>query len=141
MVAIHPGAPTRRGVAPGGTITVVRRLAVVVVAAIGLTAAGCSGARKLPTPSAAFCDAATKYDTAIPTRPPIEDQIALVTRMAASAPADIKADASTFLDALERYQRGDRSVVDNPRVEKAIDNVNRRAGNGCGIYQNGPGGM
>ena len=40
-----------------------------------------------------------------------------------------------FLDALQRRQAGDKTVVDNPKIEAAIVKVNRRAGQDCGWYQ------
>lgn len=121
----------------------------VVVAAAAL--AGCKdpGKSSLPAPSKAFCDAAVKYDTQIQKvskASPADQakaQLPLVQKMADTAPADIRAAAHTFADALRRRADGDTSVVDNPGVTKAVKDVNRRAGNGCGFYQsqNGGGGI
>ena len=51
---------------------------------------------------------------------------------------------STFLDAMKRRADGDTSVVDNPKIETAVENVNRRAADGCELYkqnQDGSGGI
>ena len=45
---------------------------------------------------------------------------------------------------MKRRADGDTSVVDNPKIETAVDNVNRRAADGCELYkqnQDGTGGM
>jgi hypothetical protein len=75
-------------------------------------------------------------------RAPIDEQIQIVQKMADHAPRDIAHDTATFLDALQRRRDGDKSVVDNPRIEKAVNSVNRRAATGCGFYQgDGSGGI
>jgi hypothetical protein len=90
----------------------------------------------LPRPSRAFCAAAARYDERITTASlKLPEQIELVTAIAANAPEDIERDAQTFLNALEQRRDGDTSVVDNPKVETAVHNVNRRAGQDCGWYQ------
>jgi hypothetical protein len=109
---------------------------VTVIAVAGL--AGCKqsedAASNLPRPSAAFCEAATKYDNRIQMAK-LPEQIELVSRIAAHAPKDVSKDAKLFLDALQRRSEGDKSVVDNPRIETAIKNVNRRAGQDCGWFK------
>ena len=45
----------------------------------------------------------------------------------------------TFLDALQRRADGDKSVVDNPKIEDAVNNVNRRAARGCNLFKREPG--
>ncbi len=120
------------------------------VAVLGLLAsvlAACSGdsSRSLPTPSKAFCQAAYDYDTNLPKlahKP--RQQTELVRKLAEHAPKDIAADAQTYLDAMERAVEGDTSVVDNPKIEAAVENVNRRAADGCELYkqnQDGTSGM
>jgi len=120
------------------------------VVALGLLAgalAACSGdsEKSLPTPSKAFCQAAYDYDTNLPKLiGKIQQQTALVQKLAEHAPKDIAADARTYLDAMERRAAGDKSVVDNPKVQTAVDNVNRRAADGCLLYkqnQDGSGGI
>ena len=116
--------------------TIRRVAAVALLGAVVL--AGCKTgddtASTLPRPSRAFCAAAAQYDQHVQLAS-LTRQIRLVTPIAASAPKDIAADAKTFLDALERRSRGDKSVVDNPKIQAAVDHVNRRAGQDCGWYQ------
>jgi hypothetical protein len=121
--------------------------AIVVVGLLAAGLAACSGdsSRSLPTPSKAFCQAAYDFDTNAPKLiGKVEQQTKLVQRMADHAPKDIAADAQTYLDAMKRRAHGDMSVVDNPKIEQAVDNVNRRAANGCKLYnqnQDGSGGI
>jgi hypothetical protein len=111
------------------------------VVALGLLAAAltaCSGdsEKALPTPSKAFCQAAYDYDTNLPKligKP--RKQTELVRKLAEHAPKDIAADAATYLDAMNRAIDGDDSVVDNPKIRDAVDNVNRRATDGCELYK------
>ena len=110
--------------------------AVCLVAFAGL--AGCKqtddAASNLPRPSVAFCKAAGHYDNKIPTAK-LPAQIQMVAQIAAAAPKDVSHDAQTFLDALKKRSHGDMSVVDNPKIKKAIDHVNRRAGQDWGWYK------
>ena len=115
-------------------------VAVVAVAAALAGLGGCKTkddtASDLPRPSRAFCAAAARYDERVTTaKLGIRDQIRMVEKIAAAAPKDIAEDAQTFLDALRRRATGDRSVVDNPRIKTAVDNVLRRAGQDCGWYR------
>jgi hypothetical protein len=102
---------------------------------IGLTACSRDGGSSLPRPSRPFCEAAYRYDKQVEKRASISTQIRLVREMADHAPKDIARDTATFLDALERRADGDRSVVDDPEIQDAVENVNRRAANGCELYQ------
>lgn len=111
---------------------------VSVVAVAGLTACQKTddAASDLPRPSAAFCRAAARYDQQVQLKKTkLPQHIKLVTGIAEHAPKDIAKDANLFLDALKKRQAGDTSVVDNPRVETAIANINRRAGQDCGWYK------
>ena len=96
-------------------------------------------------PSRAFCQAAYDYDTNLPKLVgKIDAQTELVRKLADHAPEDIAKDAQTYLDAMERRAAGDKSVVDNPKIQTAVENVNRRATVGCELYkqnQDGTGGM
>ena len=58
-----------------------------------------------------------------------------MAELAEHAPKDIAADAQTYLDAMERRADGDTSVVDNPKIKTAVENVNRRAAEGCELYK------
>ncbi len=74
--------------------------------------------QSLPTPSKAFCQAAYDYDTNLPKLiGKFDQQIDLVAKLAEHAPKDIAADAQMYLDAMQRRPAGDRSVVDNPKIE------------------------
>ena len=110
---------------------------LLLVACIVVGAAACSrdGSSSLPRPSKPFCVAAHRYDVQVEKRASISDQIRLVQKMADHAPKDIVKDTATFLDALERRADGDTSVVDNPEIQDAVEHVNRRAANGCKLYQ------
>lgn len=114
-----------------------------LVLAVLLAAGGVAGCKEqsdatsdLPRPSRAFCEAAARYDEKVTTAGmELPEQIRMVTAIAEHAPKDVRQDAQTFLAALRRHRDGDTSVVDNPRIERAVDNVNRRAGQDCGWYQ------
>jgi hypothetical protein len=115
------------------------RLLLAVVVAAGL-AAGCrdtgDAMSDLPRPSKAFCAAAARYDERITSKPtPIERHITMVAKIAETAPADVADDAEIFLDGLRRRAAGDESVIDDPKIKRASDNVLRRAGQDCGWYQ------
>ncbi len=119
-------------------------------APLGLLAAllvACSGdsTKSLPTPSRAFRQAAYDYDTNLPKLiGKIEKQTALVQKLADHAPKDIAADAHTYLNAMKRRAAGDKSVVDHPKIQTAVENVNRRAADGCKLYdqnKDGSGGI
>jgi hypothetical protein len=114
------------------------RLLVAALASVAVLAA-CddpSNSEGLARPSRAFCAAAAKYDAALDKgRVSLDKQIELVRGIADAAPKDVAKDARTFLDALERRSRGDKGVVDNPKIQAAVEHVNRRAAQGCGWYR------
>jgi hypothetical protein len=112
--------------------------AIAVLALLGALLAACSGDSEasLPTPSKAFCQAAYDYDTNLPKLiGKIHKQTELVRKLAEHAPKDIAKDAQTYLDAMQRRAAGDKSVVDNPKIQTAVENVNRRAASGCELYK------
>jgi hypothetical protein len=111
----------------------------VALLATALLVAGCRDGSSAPKPPAAFCDAATRYDKRVQKGAQLDEQIRLVQRMVETAPAKIKADAETFLDALRRVET-DPSVRDDADVQRAVENVNRYAAQGCGFYERPPGG-
>jgi hypothetical protein len=118
-----------------------RRLAAAAVLLISVVlVAGCrdSGGNAPKAPEA-FCDAASKYDDRVSRNARIDEQIRLVQRMVDTAPAKIKADAQTFVDALRRVET-DPSVKDDPKIKRAVENVNRYAAEGCGFYKREGGG-
>jgi hypothetical protein len=112
--------------------------AVVALGLLAALVAACSGdsSSSLPTPSKAFCQAAYDYDTNLPKLiGKIHEQTKLVQKLADHAPKDIAVDAQTYLDAMKKREAGDRSVVDNPKIQQAVENVNRRAAVGCQLYK------
>jgi hypothetical protein len=116
-----------------------RRTVALAVLAVTVVAAGCSREEKPPA-SNAFCRAADRYNeelerTQLEGEPSVKRQLPIITDLAATAPKAIAADVQTFLDALERRADGDRSVVDNPRISEAVDNVNRYANKACNVYE------
>ena len=117
-------------------------LVALLVLAAGAAVTACSSNEEasLPRPSKPFCEAAYRYDVRVEKRVPIDEQIQIVQKMADHAPKDIAHDTNVFLDALQRRREGDKSVVDNPKIQKAVDNVNRRAFFGCGFDKQDPAG-
>ena len=116
-----------------------RVVPIVVLLATGMAVAGCGNGGDSPKPPKAFCEAASRYDDRLQRGAELDEQIRLVERIAVTAPAKIKADAEKFLDALRRVET-DPSVRDNPDIQRAVDNVNRYAAQGCGFYERRPGG-
>jgi hypothetical protein len=114
-------------------------LVAILLLAVGVTACSGDESSSLPRPSKPFCEAAHRYDVRVEKNAPISEQIHIVQEMADHAPKDIAKDTQTFLDALQRRRAGDTSVVNNPKIKDAVNNVNRRAANGCGLYQQEPG--
>jgi hypothetical protein len=116
------------------------RLAGIAVLVVTLfVVAGCRDSTSGPKPPEAFCEAATRYDKRVQKGAKLPEQIRLVEKMTAAAPAKIKPDSETFLDALRRVAT-DPSVRDNPDIQRAVENVNRYAAQGCGFYERRPGG-
>ena len=109
-------------------------LAVLAFVALAGCKSSSDAASELPRPSREFCRAAARYDQRVQMAK-LPEQIELVSNIAEHAPVDIERDVNTFLDALKRRESGDDSVVDDPRIETAVDNVNRRAGQDCGWYK------
>jgi hypothetical protein len=111
--------------------------AVLLISVVLIT--GCRDSGSAPKAPEAFCDAASKYDDRVSRNAKIDEQIRLVQRMVDKAPAKIKADAQTFVDALRRVE-SDPSVKGDPKVKRAVDSVNRYAAQGCGFYKREGGG-
>ena len=113
-----------------------RAVAVALLLVAGVAACSEDSSASLPTPSKAFCQAAYDYDTNLPKLVgKINQQTDLVAKLAETAPKDIAEDARLYLDAMKRRAAGDTSVVDNPRIKTAVENVNRRAADGCELYK------
>ena len=136
-----PGGPDVTCWLEGGDNDGMRRFVpLVVVLGFGLLA--CSGTEK-PTASRAFCKAADNYDNQVERARKRNQQgtaeaarqAPLLAEMARTAPRKIRADAQTFADAMQRRADGDNSVIDDPDIERAADNVNRFANQACNVYQ------
>jgi hypothetical protein len=112
--------------------------AVLLVAALVGGACSSEGGNA-PKAPLAFCKAAARYDDRLSRNAKIDEQIRLVQRMVDTAPAKIKANAQTFVDALRRVET-DKSVKDDPNVKRAVESVNRYAAQGCGFYERQGGG-
>jgi hypothetical protein len=132
-----PAPPTTMGLMRAPT-RALALLALPLVAAAGLTACSQDEGASLPTPSKAFCKAAYTYDKKVERKASLAVQIGLVQTMADHAPKDIANDTKVFLDALQRRAKGDKSVVDNPKIMKSVNDVNRRAQNDCGLFEQDP---
>ena len=120
-----------------------KRLAAAVVLLVAALVGGActSEGGNAPKAPLAFCRAAARYDDRVSRNAKTDEQIRLVQRMVDTAPAKIKADAQTFVDALQRVET-DPSVKDNVKIKRAVENVNRYAAQGCGFYkQQGGGGI
>jgi negative regulator of sigma E activity len=120
-----------------------KRLALAAVLLVAALVGGACSSESANAPKAplAFCQAAARYDDRVSRNAKIDEQIRLVQRMVDTAPAKIKANAQTFVDALRQVET-DTSVKDDPRVKRAVENVNRYAAQGCGFYkQQGGGGI
>lgn len=119
-----------------------RPLTIALAAALTLAAApalaGCGDDESEVEVSDEFCEAARELDAEIAgTEQDPEAQRELVAPLAEEAPPEIREDAELWLDALRRVAAGDESVVDDPEVEEAVDNVNRVAQNGCDLLGGG----
>jgi len=126
--------------------TVVARLLVLLVASACV--AGCSGASSTTSTTTTtfpkrFCAAATSYENelnreASRDKRDLAKQLPIVAQLAGGAPPQVRADAQTFLRALQQVTR-DPKLRDNAAVKTAVDNVNRYASNKCGFFtQQGP---
>ena len=105
-----------------------------------MLAAGCgSEGSDAPKAPLDFCKAAARFDDRLSRGAKLNEQIRLVQDMVDAAPARIRPDTQTFVDALRRVE-ADPSVKDDPKVKKAVENVNRYAAQGCGFYERQGGG-
>ena len=119
------------------------RSVLVLVAAVALLAAGCSGSQQVKA-SNAFCRAVDRYNSEINReikrgKPDGAKQLALVAKMAQTAPKQIARDAQTFRDAMRRVVNDPSASKDRPKDKKAADNVLRFANKACGVYSGGGG--
>ena len=120
------------------------RAGVGVLAVAALVAAGCSSERDAPNAPLAFCRPAANYDHAIATEGrdlPLARHIHYLRAMVAAAPKVIEADARVYLEALERQQEQPSAPKDDPKIQQAVENVNRYAAQGCEFYARRQGGI
>ena len=115
-----------------------RRL-VPILLVLAAVVAACGNTEK-PAASRAFCKAADNFNTEIERatkqgKADPQRQAPLAEEIARTAPREISADAATFADAMLRRADGDTSVVDDPDIQTAAENVNRFANQACNVYQ------
>ncbi len=114
--------------------------ALVLLVAVALGTTACSQGDDMkssfPRPSRAFCAAAARYDVAVTSRKvSLAEHVRYTRAIAQSAPVDTRRDATRVWRSFEKLRDGDRSVVDDPQVQAAIEHVNRRAGQDCGWFR------
>jgi hypothetical protein len=120
------------------------RFALVGAVALVTILAACSGSEEgLPKPKPGFCEAASRYDKRVERGASIDEQITILEKLQRNAPKDVAADASLFLDSMREFQSGNTKERDaikaDPKIQHAVDQVERRAANGCGFYEQEPG--
>ena len=126
---------------------VVRLVAPLIALAIlaGCSSRSSAGSTTTTTFPKSFCAAATRYENelnreATNDKRDVARQVAIVADIADAAPPQVRADAQTFLRALQEVGH-DPKVRDNPAIEQAVNNVNRYASNKCGFFNTQGGGM
>jgi hypothetical protein len=117
-----------------------RTVGLLLIVVLSVATVGCQQkddtASSLPRPSRAFCRAAANYDKVVALKSTtLARHITLTRAIARTAPKDARRDAEIMWHSLEKLRAGDKSVVDNPKVQAAINHVNRRAGQDCGWYR------
>lgn len=126
-------------------MTRVPRLRIMLLVLVLTVVATACSREDTPTASKAFCRAAERYNTELERQQKrgeidTDRQIARVEDLVAEAPPEVEADAQTFLDALRRVE-DDPSIKGDPKVQEAVDNVNRFANQACGVYERRGGGL
>lgn len=117
-----------------------RKELTIALAIVLVTVTACksseSATSQLPRPTKEFCVAAARYDEKVQVGDlSLDEHVEFVTAIADNAPKDIADQAAVFLDAIKRRANGDKSVVDQPAIQRAVEDVNRRAGQDCGWYE------
>jgi hypothetical protein len=119
-----------------------RAAAALVLLAVAVTACSRSGT-DLAEPKPGFCEAAARYDRRVERNAGIAEQITILEKLERNAPKDVAEDATLFLTTMREFQQGDKNTRDeiraDPRVQEAVENVNRRAAEGCGFFESEPG--
>ena len=101
---------------------------------------------KFPPAPDAYCRTTSAYEKAIDRQAAkqqldVAKQVVLVDAMVAAAerpgrhrvPADVRADLATFARAMHRAEDG-TAAVNDPRVQAAVDRVNRYSSQACGVF-------
>ena len=127
---------------PGSRTLQLATLTVVVLLTT-LTACSRGNEETLTTPKPGFCEAAQRYDERVERGAKLAEQITILEKLERNAPKDVADDAELFLDQMRAYQAATKSerreLQDDPDVARAIENVNRRAINGCEFFESEPG--
>jgi hypothetical protein len=116
-----------------------RVISLSLLLATVAVASACSREEK-PPGSKAFCNVAERWDkeiqrTQLQGKAEVKRQLPIIEDLNATAPEGIAADTQVFLDAMQRLADGDRSVVDDPEIKAAVDNVNRYTNKACNVYE------
>lgn len=125
---------------------------IVVVILVGwLMWLGRQSPSDVPRAPRAFCRAAERYENeldrqAAAYKRDIDRQIRYVEDLVATAPRRIRPDTERFLAALREVQgaateRERERLLDDPRVKRAVDSVNRYWNQGCGVFDREGGGF
>jgi hypothetical protein len=113
------------------------------VLVVTLSACSRGSDEALPTPKPGFCEAAQRYDRRVERNASVAEQITILEKLERNAPRDVAADATLFLERMREYRAATKAereeLKGDPDVERAIENVNRRAINGCGFFESEPG--
>jgi hypothetical protein len=116
---------------------------LVLVGVLGTLVVACSGNEELATPKPGFCEAAAHYDKRVEREASITEQITILEKLERNAPKDVAADATFFLDTMREGEHATKKqrekLEQDPRFQRAVNNVNRRAINGCEFFASEPG--
>ena len=91
-----------------------------------------------------FCKAAGKYEKTIErqhangselTGAEVARQVELMHAVVDTSPGKVRADAETFLAALQRADDAGKQIEVSKSEQAAIENVNRTYAQGCGVYK------
>ena len=90
-----------------------------------------------------FCRAAGRYEKTAErqkadghlTKHEISRQAELVVAVVDTAPRKLRADAETFLAALQKADAAGKQIEVSASEQAAVENVNRTYAQGCGVYK------
>jgi hypothetical protein len=109
--------------------------ALMLILTVMITVWGEAGRTTGVTAPPAFCKVADRMEKEFELhgRKRVARQLTLVEDLAAVAPRRIQPDMQVYLEAMRRRVQNDRSVIDDPAIQRSVDNVNRYASQGCGV--------